>query len=250
MKISNLRRSPLAYWWQECNIYNIDNTRNKRFITIGTKEISYVRRDLFLISPKKYKEKVLKNVNDVFYKGKNIEEWKCIRLKKLNEVLEELKSKSYNENEKGTTGLFKFEYNKEMDRKYAIEELKYLIKFIENIEFDSSDSASEYICKLYLVLSKADCYSFTRKLNGKLCEVRSFRKKGNVYIRDLNKVLFFPHISIQCGINHFDKAILYENDKETDLGKFAYNLKIRNEHSYSRINNWISDKTIKKYLKG
>lgn len=248
MKVSDLNKSCLVDICEEYNIYNIENTRNKKVIKIGNKDFSYIKRDLFLINPREYKEKTLKNVNDILYKGKSIEEWKDIRIKKLNEVLINLKNKSYSNNEIGKMSWYNFEYNKEVDRIYAIDELEELIKFIKNIVFEITDSTSEYICKLYLILNKLDCYSFTKKLNGRLCEIRSFRKKGDVYVRGLDKVLFFPYISVQYGVNYFDKAILYEYNKKTDLGILAYTMKLRNERNYSRINNWRSNKIIMEYL--
>ncbi len=248
MKVSNLKQSSLVDIFKQYNCYNIENTRPKGYIEIGNKKIDYIKRDLFLINPREYKENALNDVNNILYKEKRIEEWKYVRITKLNEVLRNLESKSYVFEEVGKMSGSTFEYNKEIDRKEAIRELEELIRFIENIVFDSTDSTSEFICKLYLILNKSDCYSFTKKLNGKLSEIRSFRKKGNVYVRDLDKVLFFPYISVEYGANYFDKAILYEYNKKTDLGLYAYIMKLRNESNYSRINNWRSNKIIKEYF--
>lgn len=235
-----------------CELYNmhkLDNTRPERTIYINNIAYKYKKRDLFLVNTKTYKQDIIKKIKLNKFKGKSIEEWKALKIEKLRNILSILQNKSYSERDIGITSGFK--YNKKKDRKYAIDELEKLIAFIKAIEFDTNDSTSACICKLYLILNTTDGKAFIKNINARMSNVKNFEsyKQENKYLFNGYKPIFYPFISVEYGQDCFGDSITYEFNKRTNLGIYSNMMRTRIKYSYNRANNWISYKTIMDSLK-
>lgn len=244
LDIKDLKLSKARLFCELYNFHNFDNTGPERTIYFNNIVYKYKKRDLFLVNPKTYKEDIIKKIKLNKFKGKSIEEWKALKIEKLRHILEILQSKSYSENEIGSTSGFK--YNKEIDRKYAIDELVKLIDFIKDIEFNTNDSTSECICKIHLILDTTNGKAFIKNINARMSNVKNLEsdKKENKYIFNGYKPIFYPFISVEYGQDCFGDSITYEFSKNTNLGIYSNMIRTRIKYSYNRANNWISYKTI------